>query len=236
MAKGVAQKLKIGGLVVEITWKRIKQFYLKVDPQKGTVRVSAPDHLSLDQIRQAVLAKRDWIQRKLVKVAAESRETVFAFEDGEEHFLWGKPYSLLVKEAEAVPGVTVNGQQIVLQVKPGSEVEKRRSTMERWYGEQLREALKPLLAKWCAELNVTVTAVSIRAMKTRWGSCTPKRLTIRVNTLMATKPKTCLDYLVLHELLHIFEPSHSQRFYALLDQFMPNWRAKKEALSQGVID
>lgn len=232
MAKGVTRKLTIGKLVVEVTRKRIKQFYLKVDPKRGTVRVSAPDHLSLDQIRQAVLAKQDWIQRKLAKVPAESRETVFAFEDGEQHFLWGKAYHLLVKEVDDVPSVAVKGKYIVLHVRPGSDGEMRRSIMEKWYDDQLREALIPLLSKWCGDLKVTVKGVRIRSMKTRWGSCSPQRRTIRVNTLMATKPKECLDYLVLHEVLHILEPSHSQRFYTMLDQFMPNWRAKKQALSQ----
>jgi hypothetical protein len=159
------------------------------------------------------------------------REPALRYVDGESHTLWGKRYSLDVWLADAAPVVEQKGRRIILQMRAGTRMDKRRDIVERWYRGQIREALTPILAKWEPKMGVKVKRVFVQRMKTRWGTCNYRARTIRLNTELVHKPPESLEYIVVHELAHLLVPSHSARFMAVMDQFMPGWRAVRDRLN-----
>jgi predicted metal-dependent hydrolase len=152
--------------------------------------------------------------------------------DRESHFVWGKRYLLDVIEKEAVPAVELTHRKMLLQIRPGSREEKKQDILEAWHRDQLKIAAIPLIAKWEPLLAVRVSSFIVRKMKTKWGSCSPRLRTIRLNTELAKKPPECLEYIVVHEMIHLLEPTHNDRFVALMDQFMPRWQFHRQTLNR----
>lgn len=226
------KRLQLGEIAVEVVLKNIKNIHLSVHPPLGQVRISAPRRVSLDTLRVFALSKLDWIRRQQRKLREQPRETPREYLDRESHYVWGQRYLLTVEESEAAPTVEFQPQHLLLRVRPGTEAVRREAMLTAWYREQLRQAVSPLIARWEPIMSVKVRAFSIRRMKTRWGSCTPKTGQIRINTELAKKPPECLEYLIVHEMTHLLEPTHNARFKALLDQFLPDWRRRKELLNQ----
>ena len=146
--------------------------------------------------------------------------------------MWGKRYLLLVSESEAPPSIELKHGRMLLRVRPRTDERKRQSLVEGWYREQIKAAVTPLLAKWQPQMNVAVERVYVRRMKTRWGSCNYKARTIRLNTELAKKPPECLEYIVVHELVHLLEPTHNARFVALMDRFIPSWEDHRQVLNR----
>ena len=173
-----------------------------------------------------------WIRKQQQKLRDQERETPREYLDRESHYFWGKRYLLKVLEKEAVPRVQLNHSEIILQVRPGADASKKRYVLDEWHRQQLKEAISPLITKWEKKLNVSVARVVVRKMKTKWGSCTPVTRTIRLNLELAKKPLECLEYVIVHELMHLLEPSHNSRFMALMDQFLPQWRFYREELNR----
>ncbi len=228
----MSKRLQVGDIAVEVVLKNIKNIHLSVHPPAGQVRMSAPRRLSLDTLRIFALSKLDWIRRQQRKLREQARETPREYLDRESHFVWGQRYLLAIEESDAAPTVELQPQQLVLRVRPGTDAARREAIMSAWYREQLRQAVPPLIARWEPIMGVKVRQFSIRRMKTRWGSCTPKTGRIRINTELAKKPRECLEYLIVHEMVHLLEPTHNARFKALLDQFLPGWRRCREILNQ----
>jgi predicted metal-dependent hydrolase len=224
--------LKLGDVELDVVLKDIKNVHLSVYPPRGHVRISAPSRMSLDTIRAYAIAKLPWIKRQQRKLRQQEREPPREFVERESHVVWGRRYLLRVVEADAAPRVELQHSRLVLQVRPETSTERRRLIMDEWYREQIRSALPPLLAKWEPLIGLKVERVFIQRMKTRWGSCAAAAGSIRLNTDLARKPPECLEYIVVHEMVHLLEPSHNARFLAFMHQFMPGWRSYRDRLNQ----
>lgn len=228
----MVKELQLGDITVEVVLKDIKNVHLSVYPPAGRVRISAPLRMKLDTIRIFAISKLDWIKRQQEKLRCQERETPREFLDRESHYLWGKRYLLKVIETEAAPVITLKHGQMRLQVRPGTKVEQRQAIVDAWYREQLRAALPPLADKWESLMGVKVARFFVQRMRTRWGTCNPRRRSIRLNTELAKKPRECLEYILIHEMVHLLEPSHNARFVRLMDHFMPKWRHFRDRLNQ----
>ena len=200
-------------------------------PPTGRVRISAPERTSLDTIRAFAISHLAWIKRHQRKITMQEREAPRDFVERESHQVWGERVMLHVVERDAAPIVTPRHRTLVLQVRPAATVAERERAMEGWYREEVRRAAAPILAKWEAHLGVAAKAIFIQRMKTKWGSCNPDSGNVRLNTELAKKPPECLNYVVLHELAHLRERTHSATFFALLDQAMPSWREVRRLLN-----
>jgi predicted metal-dependent hydrolase len=226
-----ASKIQLGDITIDIVHKDIKNIHLSVYPPHGTVRISAPLRMEIDKIRLFAISKLSWIKQQQAKLQNQQRETPREYIDRESHYLWGERYLLNIVEKDAVPQLKLQHKQMLLQVRPGADLAKKNDVLEAAYRQQLKAAVPPLIAKWEKHLGVRVEDFSIRKMKTQWGSCSPETKNIRLNLELAKKPLPCLEYVILHEMLHLIEPTHNNRFIALLDQFMPSWRFYQEKLN-----
>jgi len=217
---------------VVVVQKNIKNVHLSVYPPIGHVRVSAPEQMSLDAIRAYVITKLKWIKKQQEKLCAQEREATREFIDKESHYFNGKSYLLKVVELDAPPKIRLHHSQIELQVRPGSNKETKQEVLEAWYRQQLKQKISALISVWEKKIDVSVSSFIVRKMKTKWGSCSPHNGTIRINLELAKKPAECLEYIVVHELVHLLEPSHNNRFVLLMDRYLPKWRFYRDELNQ----
>jgi predicted metal-dependent hydrolase len=225
-------KIELGDITVDVVLKDIKNVHLSVYPPAGRVRIAAPKRMSLDTIRVFAISKLDWIKQQQAKLRAQERETPREFLDRESHYIWGRRYLLTVIENDAPPAIELKHRRMILRVRPGTDQDKREALVEGWYREQLKEAVPPLLERWEPLLDVKAKQWFVQRMKTKWGSCNHRSGTIRLNTELAKKPPECLEYIVVHELVHLLEPTHNARFIALMDRFMPKWQLHREELNR----
>ncbi len=225
-------QIELGDITADVILKDIKNVHLSVYPPAGHVRISAPERMSLDTIRVFAISKLDWIKQQQAKLRAQERESPRDYVDRESHYVWGKRYLLTVTESDEPPAIELKHRRMLLRVRPGTGVDKRRELVEEWYRERLKEAVPPLLARWQPLLGVSVERWFVQRMKTKWGSCNHKAHTIRLNTDLAKKPPECLEYIVVHELVHLLEPTHNARFVALMDRFMPKWQFHRQVLNR----
>lgn len=224
--------IELGDIAVDVVRKDIKNVHLSVFPPAGKVRISAPLRMELDTIRVFAITKLGWIRSQQKKLRAQVRETPREFIDRESHYVWGKRYLLKVIEQDAPPSVELKHSRMVLAVRPGSTERQRALVLEAWYRERLKEAVPALIAKWQPIMGVKATRFFVQRMKTRWGSCNPVARSIRINTDLAKKPPECLEYIVVHELVHLLEPTHNARFVTLMDGFMPKWKFYRDELNR----
>ena len=226
-------KLQLGEIEVDVVKKDIRNVHLSVYPPTGKVRIVMPLRMDLDTIRLFAIARLGWIRRQQKKVNAQERETPREYLERESHYLWGKRYLLKLVEKDAAPSVELKHSHIVLQVRPGSGEERKQAVLDEWYRRQLKEAVPAVVAKWEAPpMDVKVRRCFVQRMKTKWGSCGHAAGTIRLNTELAKKPPECLEYVVVHEMAHLLEPTHDSRFKALMDQFVPDWQVRRETLNR----
>lgn len=225
-------RIELGDLTIDVVRKDIKNVHLTVHPPLGRVRLAAPRHLSLDTLRVFALSKLGWIRQQRAKLQAQEREPPRDYVERESHYLWGRRYLLAVRESEAPPRVELGHRRILLSVRPGTDTGRRQEIVEAWYRERLKEAVPPLLARWQPRLGVEAGRWFVQRMKTRWGSCNHAARTIRLNTELAKKPPECLEYIVVHELVHLLEPTHNARFVALMDRFLPTWPVHRDVLNR----
>lgn len=223
--------IELGELSAEVVRKPIKHVHLSVYPPAGRVRISAPEHMDLDTIRVFTISRLGWIRSQQRKMQMQARELPREYLQRESHFVWGKRYLLQLLEKDAPPLVMLKHRHLVLQLRPGAEVGQRAELLESWYREQLKAAVPALIAKWEPLLGVQVARFFVQRMKTRWGSCNPLRQTIRLNTDLAKKPPEALEYVVVHEMTHLLEPTHNARFTGLLDIHLPGWRHLRNELN-----
>ena len=225
-------EINVGGISVEVVFKDIKNVHLSVHPPAGRVRIAAPERPSLDTLRIYIISKLEWIRKEQAKLQSQERETQREYIDRESHYLWGKRYLLRVEEVETPPSVTLLHDEILLSVRPKSSYEKRAEVISAWYREEVRSAVAPLIPQFEKTMGVQVNQLFIQRMKTRWGSCNHHKGNIRLNTELAKKPHVCLEYILVHEMVHLLEPSHNERFVGLMDQFMPQWRHHRDELNR----
>lgn len=228
----MATQISLGGIVLEVIKKDIKNVHLSVYPPSGKVRISAPLRMNTDTIRVYAISKLDWIKQQQKKLRAQARETARDYVDRESHYVWGKRYLLKVVQDDAPPSVELNHNKLVLRIRPGASDEKKRAVLEEWYREQLREAVPGIIAKWQPLIGVEVKRFFVQRMKTKWGSCNHDSGNVRLNTELAKKPHECLEYIVVHEMIHLLEPTHNEHFIALLDHYMPKWQFLRDELNR----
>jgi predicted metal-dependent hydrolase len=225
------ERIQLGDISVEVFRKKIKNIHLSVHPPEGHVRISSPSRYTLEKIRAYALTKLVWIKQQQRKLQEQPRESPHQYTDKESHYLWGKRYLLKLIETDGSQSVELKGQKMILHLRPGASLERRAEIVEEWYRERLKRAIPRLIAKWELIIGVKVSAFFVQRMKTKWGSCSSSRQTIRLNSELARKPRKCLEYLVVHEMIHILEPSHNARFRTLLDKHLPSWQGRKKTLN-----
>lgn len=223
----------VGGVRVEVVRKDIKNLHLGVYPPKGRVRVAAPLVLSDEAVRLAVVEKLAWIKKHKARFEKQSRQSQREMVNGESHYFLGQRYRLRVHEQAGSPKVALRGVAIIdLFARPGTSSEQREAILLGWYREQLKILLPSLLEKWQAIIGVQASSWGIKKMRTKWGSCSIKVRRIWLNLELAKRPTQCLEYVLVHELVHLLERHHNERFMALMDQFMPHWRQSRDMLNE----
>ena len=228
----MATQIRLGEITVDVVLKDIKNIHLSVYPPVGKVRIAAPARLSLDTIRVFAISKLAWIKQQQKKMRDQERETQREYLERESHYVWGRRYLLTVSESDQPPAVELKHSRMHLRVRPGTDELKKRTVIDDWYRRQLKKAALPLIAKWEPLMGVKLERLYIQRMKTRWGSCNPGAHSIRLNTNLTKKPRESLEYIVVHELAHILEPTHNARFIALMDQYIPRWKFYREQLNR----
>jgi len=225
-------QITVNGVEVLVIRKAIKNLHLGVYPPNGRVRVAAPLRVSNEAVRLAVVGKLGWIKRQRSKFQEQTRESRRELVSGESHYYLGRRYRLRMIEQEGTGQVLVRNRRILeLHVRPQSSQVERERVLHRWYREKLRELIPPLLTKWEMILGVQSEAWGIKRMKTKWGSCNVDTQRIWLNLELAKKPVRCLEYIVAHEMLHLLERHHNDRFISLMDRHLPHWRLHRQELN-----
>lgn len=230
-AASLNDTIVLDDLVIEVTRKAVKHVHLSVHPPHGRVTLVAPHGTRLDIARAYAITRLGWMRKQLQTLREQARETPRQLVTRESHYLWGRRYLLRVVEREGKPGVTTDHRHMVLAVRPGSDLEKRAEVLHEWHKALLHEAIPPLIRKWERRLGVSVSGYFLQRMKTKWGSCNPSAGNIRLNTELVKKPKDLLEYVIVHEMVHLLEPAHGERFVALLDKHYPKWREARLELN-----
>ena len=221
----------IGDIPIEVTRKRIKHVHLRVHPPNGRVTISAPRSARLQVVEAFAATRLEWIRRQQDRVRGQAREAPRRYEQGESHYLWGRRHVLSVVERDGRQGVTLDDRRITLFIQPGSDVARRTDVIHAWHKSILRATLPALIPKWEQRLELRLTAYHLRRMKTRWGSCNHRTGHIRLNTELVTKPACLLEYVLVHEMVHLIVPNHGARFVALMNEHYPSWREARAQLS-----
>jgi predicted metal-dependent hydrolase len=218
---------------VEIVRKDIKNLHLGVYPPSGRVRVAAPLRLGDEAIRLAVISRLGWIRRQQKSFTVQERQSQREMVSGESHYFQGRRYRLAVAEHGGAAAVRFrNNSTLELLVRPGTDRNGREAVLNRWYRQWLREQIPVLIAKWEPKIDVSAAEWGIKRMKTRWGTCNPDARRIWLNLELAKKPASCLEYILVHEMVHLLERHHNERFKGLMDRLMPQWRTYRQELNR----
>lgn len=225
--------IEVGGIPVEIVRKDIKNLHVGVYPPRGRVRVAAPLRLDDEAVRLAVITRLGWIRRQQEGFEQQDRQSEREVVTGESHFFQGRRYRLDVIEHDGPASVDFpNNTTMLLRVRPGTDRAGRDTVLQRWYRRRLREQLPALLTKWEPKIGVRVAELKIKRMKTRWGTCNREAKRIWLNLELVKKPASCLEYILVHEMVHFQERHHNERFRDLMDDLMPQWRLHREELNR----
>lgn len=233
--QAVVSRLSVTGMVVEVVRKPIKHMYLYLDPPDGRVRAVVPSIASDAAIRLMVIGKLAWIKRRQAAFTAWPAVPAQAMMDGECHHFLGQCYALRIHEWTHQPGIVLREpDQLELYVRPEASSEQRRLVLLRWYRAQLQALIPSLLAKWQTVVGVKIAEWRIKRMRTRWGSCNPAARRIWLSLELAKKPIACIEYVLVHELVHFHERRHNPRFKALMRQYLPDWQQRDVLLNRSV--
>lgn len=228
--------LCVGSIEALVIRKPIKNLHLSVLPPLGKVRVTAPLGMKDDAIRTLLATRLAWIRKQQAKFQAQQRQTQRQYVSGESYYFLGRRYRLEVLYENRSPRVELKGKnRIILWVRAQSNVVKRQDVMMEWYRKELRNVLDEVISKWRKKIGVQPESWGIRKMKTRWGTCNQKTRRIWINLELAKKPITSIEYVVLHELLHLIEKKHNERFVGLMTKYLPKWRSEKEELNRFIL-
>lgn len=228
----MTEKITLGEIAIEVQRKDINNVHLSVHPPAGRVTLSAPRATRLEVARAYAISKLGWIREQQRRLAKQVRETPRQFINRESHSLWGRRYLMTVVQREAKPSVSLDHRRITLTVRPGSDTAKRAEVMHSWHKMLLHLAVPPLIEKWEQKLKVAVRGYFLQRMKTKWGSCNHRAGHIRLNTELVKKPKDLLEYVIVHEMAHLIEPTHNDRFIAILEEHYPTWREARAELNE----
>lgn len=222
----------LGEIAIAVTRKDVKHVHLSVHPPLGRVTLVAPTGTRMEVARAYAVSKLGWIRRQQACFLQQARETPRRFVERESHYVWGRRYLLSVVEKHEKPSVKLSHRRMVLTVRPGSDRAKRGNVVSEWHKSLLHEAVPPLIQKWEEILGVEVSAYFLQRMKTKWGSCNHRAGNIRLNTELVKKPQDLLGYVVLHEVLHLIDPTHGESFVGMLNKHFPSWREARAELNE----
>ncbi|KTD49748.1 zinc metalloprotease [Legionella rubrilucens] len=222
---------EIRGLRCELVRKPIKNLHLRVYPPDGRIRVSAPLRMNQKTIEQFIIAKQDWIEQSRQRFLSRMPSTQRHYNDGEIHYLFGHPCILTIKPTSKRPFCSLNEPFLCLNIAAEASYDDKASLVQRWYREQLRQQLNELIPRWEKIIGVKAHAIGIKKMKTRWGSCNTRTARVWFSLMLAEKPLACVEYVVVHELVHLLEASHNHRFHGFMNQFLPDWQKRKALLN-----
>lgn len=228
----MTEAIQLAEISIEVTRKQIKNVHLTVHPPDGRVTLVAPTATRLEAARAYAITKLGWIRTQREKLAAQARETPRKFVERESHYLWGRRYLMTVREMDAKPTVALDHKRIVLTVRPASDAVKRAEVIHAWHKQLLHAEVPALIRKWERKLKVKVAGCFLQRMKTKWGSCNHRAGNIRLNTELVKKPKDLLEYVIVHEMVHLLEPTHNERFIRLLQKHYPTWREARAELNE----
>jgi predicted metal-dependent hydrolase len=223
--------LTVSGLDIDVVYKDIKNLHISVYPPRGRVRVAAPERTAEDTIRLAVVQRLPWIRRQREQFQKADRQTKREMESGETHYVWGQRYRLDVSRTSSHYKVQAKGNTLWVIAPADADADARRATLDRWYHRQIKAALPAVLEKWQPIVGAEADKVIVRRMKTKWGTCVTHSRTIWINPELAKKNPRCLEYIVVHELMHLHERGHGERFVALMDKYLPDWRTRRDELN-----
>lgn len=226
------EKLELGNITIDVVKKDIKNIHLSVHPPGGRVRISAPKRLDLDTIRVFAISKLNWIKKQQSRIKKQDREAPRDYINRESHYFRGKQYLLKVIEHNAPPRVVLRHSTIDMYIRTNSNRAKRRQVLDEWYRNYMKDILPPLIEKWEQKMGVKVNEFGIKKMKTKWGTCNRQAKRIWLNLELAKKPPECLEYILVHEMVHLLERYHNDRFKSLMDNFMPKWRFYRDELNR----
>jgi predicted metal-dependent hydrolase len=226
------EAIQLGEISITVTRKDIKNVHLTVHPPDGRVTLAAPTGTRLEVARAYAISKLGWIRQQQRKLECQARETPRRFVERESHYVWGRRYLMTIDYKDVKPSVTLNNKRISLIVRPGCSSEKRAEVVHEWHKSLLHKVVPPLIEKWEQKLKVKVSGYFLQRMKTQWGSCNPTAGHIRLNTELVKKPKDLLEYVIVHEMAHLIEPTHSSRFIAILQEHYPSWREARAELNE----
>jgi predicted metal-dependent hydrolase len=225
---------------VEVEYKEIKNLRMTLYPPapgdsggsgEGRIRVSAPPHTPLQFIQNFVISRAGWIEKHRARF--RGRFPAARLREDETHYVWGLPHRLELRQGR--PRVVLDGGKMIMFVRPGGSYEQRQKFLDKWYRSICKEAASRMVPLWAARMGVGVQQIYYRKMKSHWGSCNYVKKTIRLNTELVKKPPECLEYVIVHELIHLLEPSHNRNFYRLMDRYLPAWKTIRKKMNRGEI-
>ena len=226
----------VSNIEIDVIKKDIKNMHLSVLPPMGKVRISAPLNASDDAIRLFAVTKIGWIKKQIEKYENQPRQAEREYVSGESHYIWGRRYILEIRYNNKANNVEIKGSKIFLSVREKSTPKQRDRVMNEWYRNELKKRIPVLIDEWEQIIGVKATSWGVRNMKTRWGTCNTKEKRIWINLQLAKKPVYCLEYIIVHELVHLLEKNHTTVFVEYMDKFLPNWRITKEELNSFIMD
>lgn len=224
--------IELGDISISVTRKDIKNVHLSVHPPEGRVTLVAPTGTRIEVARAYAISRLGWIREQQSKLEAQARETPRQFVERESHYVWGRRYLMVVNHQDAKPSVVLDHKRITLTVRPGSDAHKRAEVIHEWQKLQLHAVVPVLIRKWERKLKVKVVGYYLQRMKTKWGSCNHQAGNIRLNTELVKKPKDLLEYVIVHEMVHLLEPTHNERFISILGEHFPTWREARAELNE----
>lgn len=228
----MTQTIQIGEIKVDVIQKDIKNIHLSVYPPVGKVRISAPMKFDLDTIRIFAISKLSWIKKQQEKFRKQERESEREYLSRETHYYFGRRYLLKVVESNRKSTAEIKHNLLVLYVRPNTDAEKHKVILQEWYREQLRVIATEMIAKWRKRIGVHVEEFGIKKMKTKWGTCNPKAKRIWVNLELAKKPLDLIEYIIVHEMVHLIERTHNERYIAYMNKYLPQWKQLREELNR----
>lgn len=232
----MGNRITVSGIEIEVIKKKIKNLHLSVLPPEGHVRVTAPLTASDEAIRLFAVTKIGWVKRQIEKFIGQPRQTEREYVSGESHYVWGRRYKLEIRHTKTANDVQIKANKLILTVRETSTQQQRENVMTEWYRAQLKLKLPELFKKWEARIGVTANDVGVKKMRTKWGTCNTKDKRVWINLQLAKKPVECLEYVVVHELVHLLEKNHTPVFVEYMDKYLPDWRVTKEELNSFIMD
>lgn len=225
----------VGGVEATLIRKNIKHLHLAVYPPDGWVRIAAPESMPEDAIKRALIRRLPWVRRQQREITAAPRQSPREMLAGESHYVLGRRYRLRVEESTGATTVRRRGHALVLEARPDTSLNARLTALDAFYRATLRERVDELLAVWTDQMGVGPVDYRLLRMRTRWGTADAARRRITLNPELAKQPVDCVEYVVVHELAHLFEHTHGERFTALMDQYLPDWRNRRDKLRAAVV-